>query len=234
MQESIHQAATILLLRENPTTCHLEVYMNKRPDTMRFLPGHYVFPGGQMDQEDTDPTWATYSQPIDPAKNPENLPLSYWITALRETFEEAGILLARHATGEYIDQTSTESFRTAMLNGECTFLEVARQLNVTLATDQLRYFGNRLTPRIVSPKRFDTRYFLAPLPAGMAPQPYAGEVVADEWVDPAVALSRRAEGTMPMVPPTADSLKVLARFHTVDEILTSTEGVGNPTPEELA
>jgi 8-oxo-dGTP pyrophosphatase MutT (NUDIX family) len=235
VQESIHQAATILLLREKREQgrSRLEVYMTKRPDTMRFLPGHYVFPGGQMDDGDADPAWQEHCLPIDPSRNPERLSLSYWITALRETFEEAGLLIARRPDGSFIEPAAVAPYRQALLAGECTFLELVQRTGVILATDRLRYFGHRLTPRAVSRKRFDTRYFLTPLPPGFHPEPHAGEVAADDWIDPIQALKGWESGRMPMVPPTRDSLRVLARFHTLEDIMQSSEGVGNPTPEEL-
>ncbi|MGB8954765.1 MAG: hypothetical protein WCC10_05290 [Tumebacillaceae bacterium] len=231
MQESIHQAATMLLVREN--VAHLEVYMTKRPVTMRSFPGHYVFPGGQMDEADGDPRFAQRCMLIPPSCNPEGLSLAYWVTALRETFEEAGLLLARDSTGAWVDASRFEREREAMLAGEMPFYDILERHDLVLATDALRYFGHRLTPRKVSNKRFDTRYFLTVLPVGVEPNPHQGEVEFAMWVDPRHAIAEWQAGRVQMVPPTVDSLRVLAGFTSADDAWQSIEGVGKPTPMEL-
>ena len=231
MQESIHQAATMLLVRDNQG--QIEVYMTKRPATMRFLPGHYVYPGGQMDAADQDPRFAARCVPVAQVRNPEGLPLAYWVTALRETFEEAGLLLARNAAGEWVDETRFAREREALLAGEMSFYEIVEQNDLQLAADALRYFGHRLTPRKVSKKRFDTRYFLTVLPSGVEPSPHQGEVEFAEWVQPKQVLTEWEAGRVQMVPPTVHSLQVLAGFASAEEAWQSVEGVGKPTAMEL-
>ncbi|MGZ4031414.1 MAG: NUDIX hydrolase [Tumebacillaceae bacterium] len=232
MQESIQQAATILLMRER--SGRLEVYMTKRPDTMRVLPGYYVFPGGQMDDSDADPKLLSRCAALPAALNPENIPLSFWMTAIRETFEEVGILLARDEQGNMITPEAVQTQRAALLAGQITFPEMIEQSNFQLAVDKLRYFGHRLTPRQVSPRRFDTRYFLTLLPPGTEPQPHAGEVSSAEWLEPKEALVKWEMGHIQMVAPTVDTLRVSGRFATAEAIWNSVEGVGQPTAEELA
>ncbi|KEO81253.1 NUDIX hydrolase [Tumebacillus flagellatus] len=232
--ELIQQAATILLVRQQTTPERLEVYMTKRPQTMRFLASHYVYPGGQMDEEDQDPRFAALAAPLTPELNPEGLPLSYWVCALREAFEEVGILLARDASGQLIQSRNYRDVRQKMLAGEISFYDVVEQAGLTLATDSMRYFGHRLTPRKVSKKRFDTRYFLTILPEGQTPEPHAGEVEEDGWYDVTSALAGASQGEMDMVPPTLDSLRAIGRFQRAQDLWNSTVGVGTPTPEELA
>ncbi|MBL0388429.1 hypothetical protein JJB07_17625 [Tumebacillus sp. ITR2] len=232
--ESIRQAATILLVRQETTPERLEVYMTKRPTTMRFLASHYVYPGGQMDEEDHDPRFAKRAVPLNPVLNPEGLPLAYWVCALREAFEEVGILLARNTSGQLIQSQAYRDVRHEMLAGHVSFYEILESENLTLATDLLRYFGHRLTPRKVSKKRFDTRYFLTILPEGQTPEPHVGEVEEDGWFDVTSALDGVTRGELEMVPPTLDSLRVIGRFKRVDDLWNSAEGVGTPTPEELA
>lgn len=238
-QETIQQAATIILLREVPgrndaQQTHLEVYMTKRPETMRFLPGHYVFPGGQMDESDSDPRLWERCAPLPPELNPERISLAYWVTAIRETYEEVGILLARDRVGRDVDSDQLAAQREAMLAGDLSFADLIAQADLQLAVDRLRYFGHRITPRKVSRKRFDTRYFLTLLPQDAKPRPHAGEVVAAEWVEPNEAVRKWQAGEMFMVPPTVDSLRVSGHFATAEAIWHSMEGVGNPTAEELA
>lgn len=234
MPELISQAATILLVRQHTSRDRLEVYMTKRPTTMRFLARHYVFPGGKMDAEDEDPRYLTRSMPLTTACNPDSLPLSYWVCALREAFEEVGILLARNAAGELIDSQHYRSQRAELLAGRLRLIDLLEAEQLVLATDLMRYFGHRLTPRHVSKKRFDTRYFLTILPAGQTPEPHPGEVEEDGWYDVTTALEGVARGDMEMVPPTLDSLRVIGRFQSAEELWHSVEGVGTPTPEELA
>jgi 8-oxo-dGTP pyrophosphatase MutT (NUDIX family) len=234
MHESmIVQAATILLLREGASAP--EVYMTKRPETMAFLADHYVFPGGKMDEEDGDARLLARCEPLEGFQNPEGLSLMYWVTAIREAFEEVGVLLARDRTGKFVSQERLREERKAMLSGEVSFRELVEGLDLRLATDRMRYFGHRLTPRKVSPKRrFDTRYFLTMLPEGMVPEPYDGEVAAAGWFDAATALSGWERGKMRMVPPTVDCLRTIGRFSRLQDIWLSTAGVGTPTAEELA
>lgn len=235
-EESIHQAATIILMRERVEQgrSRLEVYMTKRPDTMRFLPSHYVFPGGKMDDSDSDPLLLARCAPLPALLNPENISLAYWVTAIRETFEEVGMLLARDEHGNWVTPKAVAQQREALLAGEITFNDLIEQSSYQLAVDRLRYFGHRLTPRKVSRKRFDTRYFLTLLPPHIELRPHAGEVVAAEWVSPQEAIIRWEAGQIAMVPPTVDSLRVSARFATANAIWNATEGVGKPTAEELA
>jgi len=230
----IQQAATILLVRDRTDGGGVEVYMQKRPDTMRFLAGHYVFPGGSMDDEDGEGALLNRCAPIREGINPERLSHAYWVTALRETFEEAGLMLAREKTGGWADMTGYPQERDRLLRGELSFREIVTGAGLILATDRMRYFGHRLTPRHVSRKRFATRYFVTVLPRGAEPIPHAGEVAADGWYSPEFALAEHAAGRMRMVPPTVDCLRVIARFRTAEELWSSTETVGNPTPEELA
>jgi 8-oxo-dGTP pyrophosphatase MutT (NUDIX family) len=232
--ETIRQAATILLVRQQTTPDRLEVYMTKRPSSMRFLASHYVFPGGQMDDEDHDPRYVQHSMTLTATLNPEGLPLAYWVCALREAFEEVGILLARDSAGRLVDSQQYREQRKRLLDGQLRLIDLLEEEQLVLATDLMRYFGHRLTPRRVSKKRFDTRYFLTILPDGQTPEPHPGEVEVDEWYDVATALSGEAQGEMEMVPPTVDSLRVIGRYQRAEDLWHSAEGVGTPTAEELA
>ncbi|ASS76132.1 hypothetical protein CIG75_14970 [Tumebacillus algifaecis] len=232
-QEMIVQAATTIFVRDKKEG-GLETYLTKRPDTMRFLPGHYVFPGGTMDESDQDPRLAAHAAPIASEQNPDKLPLAYWMTALRESFEEAGILLARDPSGRLVNPEELQEQREKLLQGEVSFYEVIAGSNLQLATDLLRYFGHRITPRRVSKRRFETRFFLMVLPDGMEPIPHTGEIVAAGWTDAATALEKWSSGDYQMVPPTVQALRTLDRFQEAQSLWSSTEGVGKPTLEELA
>lgn len=238
MREVIVEAATILLVRDRVVESGngrrlLEVYLTKRPSTMRFLADHDVYPGGQMDGPDLDEAWAELCSVIPTRQNPEQLALSYGVTALRETFEEVGILLARDRSGQLVPQERTIEWRERMLAGQVSFLELIQANRWTLATDLLRTFGHRLTPRKVSRKRFSTCFFMTILPEGMVPYPHEDEVVSAAWYEPLTALRLWEAGELLLVPPTVDSLRVMERYVSAEDLWQSTEGVGTPTPEEL-
>lgn len=231
-QEVIVQAATTILVR-GKAQGGLETYLTKRPDTMRFLPGFYVFPGGTMDKSDQDARFAARCAPIPPEQNPTGLSLDYFITALRETFEEVGILLARDSSGRLLTTEQCQEQRSRLLNKEVSFYDILEQEDLQLATDLLRYFGHRLTPRRLSKRRFETRFFLLVLPEGLEPIPHAGEIAAAGWEDATAALATWSNGEYQMVPPTVKALETLSRYQNPDSLWKSSDGVGTPTAQEL-
>ncbi|ARU61974.1 hypothetical protein CBW65_13910 [Tumebacillus avium] len=231
-QEVIVQAATTIFVRDKKGG-GVETYLTKRPETMRFLPGHYVFPGGTMDESDNDPRFAALAAPVALEHNPVGLPLGYWITALRESFEEAGILLARDPNGRLVTPEELAAEREQLLKGEVAFYDVVEGAGLTLATDLLRYFGHRITPRRLSKRRFETRFFLLVLPDGMEPIPHAGEIAEAGWTDAAAALEKYDAGDYDMVPPTVKALQTIGSYPDAASLWHSTEGVGTPTAMEL-
>jgi 8-oxo-dGTP pyrophosphatase MutT (NUDIX family) len=231
-QEVIVQAATNIFVREQKGG-GLITYMIKRPETMRFLPGYHVFPGGVMDESDQDPRYIARCAPVRAEQNPAGIPLAYWITALRETFEEAGILLAYDRVGRLVNPEQVQQERELLLKDEVSFYDVLEQADLQLATDRLRYFGHRITPRKLSKRRFETRFFLTVLPDGLEPVPHTGEVASAGWIDAASALAKWDAGEMKMVPPTVKSLQTIDRYQDAESLWHSGEGVGTPTPEEL-
>ncbi|TCP53275.1 hypothetical protein EV586_1068 [Tumebacillus sp. BK434] len=232
-QEEIVQAATAVFVRDRQAGGGVETYLTKRPDTMRFLPGHYVFPGGTMDESDNDPRFAARAVPVTAEQNPAGLPLGYWVTALRESFEEAGVLLARDANGRFPAPDELAEQREQLLRGDMSFYDVIAAAGLVLATDRLRYFGHRITPRRLSKRRFETRFFLLVLPEGMEPDPHAGEIAEAGWTDAASALAQYDAGAYDMVPPTVKALQTIGSFSDAASLFRSTAGVGTPTAMEL-
>ena len=183
-------AATVVLLR--PGTAGLEVLLTHRPATMAFAGGAHVFPGGRVDPSDSDPALAARSVlaasdaavalggDLDPAAA-----LAAHVAALRELFEEAGVLLAD--TGA--SPARIGEGRSALLRGEVTLPDLALELDLTLRTDRLVPLSRWVTP-VVSPRRFDTRFFAALLPDGAEPSFEGGEVVGARLAPP----DRRARG----------------------------------------
>jgi hypothetical protein len=136
---------------------------------------------------------------------------------VRECFEEAGVLLARHLDGRPIDltdSTTAERFvdhRRDLLAGRVTLADICGTESITLALDTIYYLSHWITP-LGAPRRYDTRFFVAPAPAGQLVAPDDREVVADLWSTPAAALDLHATGEVDLILPTARSLEVLARF----------------------
>lgn len=211
-------AATVVLLR--PGAAGLEVLLTHRPATMAFAAGAHVFPGGRVDPADSDPALAARSVlgasdaavALGGDLAPE-IALAAHIAALRELYEEAGVLLA--------DTTASPdriaAFRSALLRGEVTLPDLARDLDLTLRTDHLVPLSRWVTP-VTSPRRFDTRFFAALLPDGVTPSFEGGEVVGDAWLRPIDALAAMADRTLVLWLPTSTTLQQLEHVTSLDQI----------------
>jgi len=220
-RDNIRLAASVLLLRESADGP--QVFMMKRPGKGDF-PDLHVFPGGKVDEEDFLPE--LLDGLTDPAAN-QLLGLSagairYWATAIRECFEECGVLLARRQ-GELLqlnDPKEIERFdgyRHQLIDGELTMAQVCSREGLTLAADHLSYFSHWLTPDVV-PRRFDTRFFLARLPARQETAAHQWETAGSEWVSPGQALAAARDGSWQMISPTLTSLRSIDEYETVAEI----------------
>jgi 8-oxo-dGTP pyrophosphatase MutT (NUDIX family) len=213
-------AATVVLLRDG--TGGPEAYLQLRPLGMGFAGGLWVFPGGRVDQADHDPAVdASWGGPP-PAAWAERLGLEvgeargHLVAACRETLEEAGLLLATPSPSP----AALAEARAALLAGSAGFAELLAGLGVRLDTGRLRYWAWWLTPE-AEPRRYDTRFFLAGLPAGAAVTAHLAEAERERWLPPAEAA---ADPGMPMLPPTRYSLRDLAGFASVAEALAAAEG----------
>lgn len=213
------RAATLVPLRE--TSGVLEVLITMRPEHMRFMGGAAVFPGGSVASADHDPRWSERSTITNDAaaelleEEPDDA-LSSFICALRESFEEVGLLLA---DGPFDRLTRVDA------DHPDRFLERCIELHVTLRTDRLVPGGRWVTP-LGSPVRFDTRFFLARVPDGWEPQPDPAEVADCRWIAPSEALEELGRGKLLMAPPTVEMLQRLAAHETFDEAVTSLRGEG--------
>jgi 8-oxo-dGTP pyrophosphatase MutT (NUDIX family) len=208
-------AATVVLLRDG--TDGLEVYLQRRHTRMAFG-GAWVFPGGRIDAADTDPAIdASWAGPA-PASWAERLglPLDQARGAVaagcRETLEEAGVLLA---DGELSPETVAEA-RRALLDGE-PFAALLGRLGLRLATDLLRYWAWWVTPELET-RRFDTRFFVAGLPAGMAAAAHAPEADRERWLRLPATIPA---DDLPLAPPTQVTIAELGRFGSVAEVLAA-------------
>lgn len=195
-------ASTVVLLDENS-----RVYLTKRPKTMKFLGGYYVFPGGSVDKADE----VAESQFILNRPSPR-LNAAYYIAAARELFEEVGILLATNQDGSVnFDEGKAKEYRQQLINGDMSFVEMLQSESLFLNLQQLKYFGTLVTPE-GSPYRFDTSFFLTYLPKGQSPIPDAYEIEDAFWVSPDEALSAYSKGRLPMIAPTIMSLQTIINY----------------------
>ena len=232
----LRDAATVMLVRDGQAG--LEVFMLRRTHAAVFAGGLYVFPGGAVDDADRSPDVEGWCDGLSDHEASDLLAvpsggLGYWIAAIRECFEEAGVLLARHPDGEVIrfdDPAVEERYRqrrTAVHDGTLRLIDLCAYEGLRLATDGIRYVSHWITP-IGERRRFDTRFFLARAPQAQEPLHDDQETIESLWVQPAEALARERQGELAMIPPTMRNLEFLFPHATADEALEAAGGVGRP------
>ncbi len=200
----VRDAATVALLRDGDAG--LEVFMLQRSHAAVFSPSAHVFPGGALDDSDR--------RHDDPFR----------VAAIRESFEEAGLLLARTATGDMLrldDPSTAERFalhRKAMITGDRAFGDVCDEEQLTPACDDLVPFGHWVTP-VGPPRRFDTRFFTARAPEHQEGVHDEVETIAGMWARPDDVLRGHRRGEIELILPTMRSLETLAAFDGVDDAL---------------
>ncbi|HTZ09954.1 MAG TPA: hypothetical protein VMB72_12830 [Acidimicrobiales bacterium] len=235
-------AATIMLVRDGDTAPEpsLEVCMLRRHLDSDFVGGAYVFPGGKVDDEDR----GAAAEAVCAARSDEEASallgvasggLAFWVAALRECFEEAGVLLAYGPSPggagpglpvgtDDASRRRLAELRRALNDGEVGFLDACRAAGLRLATDQVLYFSHWITPE-PAPKRYDTRFFVAALPPGQVPVHDDRETVDTVWVRPADALARAEAGEFDLIFPTMKNLEAIGRFSTSAELLGAAAAV---------
>ena len=220
-------ASTVLLLRDGAEG--LEVFMVRRHLDADFVGGAYVFPGGAVDPEDAADL-ADLVAGIDDAEASEVLGvdggLRFYIAAVREVFEESGVLLAYDRQGRWIeawdpaDIARFAEHRSALNRGAVTMAEVCREEGLRIAADRLVYFSHWITP-VGAPRRFDTRFFLAAMPSLQDPLHDDTETVDSMWIRPADALAQAERGEASIIFPTAKSLEEIGAHATVEQALAA-------------
>jgi 8-oxo-dGTP pyrophosphatase MutT (NUDIX family) len=212
-------AATVVLLRDGAGG--VEAYLLRRLGTMAFAGGMYVFPGGSVDPRDGDADIAWQGPPAAewaaPLSADEPLARALVAAAVRETFEESGVLLASPVPD---DRGLLAREQAALLDRSASMAEVLARNGLVLRADLLRPWAHWTTPEL-EPKRFDTRFFVAALPEGQSPVHFRGESDHSEWVAPRVAVERHARGELGMLPPTVFTLAELSAYDTVAGVLAA-------------
>ncbi|HVF60542.1 MAG TPA: MBL fold metallo-hydrolase [Thermoanaerobaculia bacterium] len=203
----------------------LEVFWVRRAETLAFMGGWHAFVGGALAREDAGLEVAGTARGLDPGtaapapeglldglpELPPDLVPGLLAGALRELFEETGVLLARELPPEAAIPPGLAAARRRLVAGEAGMAEILAELGATLDASRLVYAGRWLTPPF-GPLRFDNRFFLAEWPYGAAVQPEVeeGELAAGEWIEPAAALARWRRGEVMAAPPVLHLLRVLA------------------------
>jgi 8-oxo-dGTP pyrophosphatase MutT (NUDIX family) len=240
----IRPAATVMLVRDAPDPVgnddRLEVLMVRRNLRSDFVGGAYVFPGGSVDPADGGPdAEAACSGRTDAdASAVLGVPdggLAYWVAVLRETFEEAGLLLAEREGGPALlagDKAEEARFvaeRAAVNAGTRRFLDLCRDERLRLMVGDVHYFAHWVTPQ-GAPRRFDTRFFVAAAPPGQRAAHDSGETIAETWVSPRRALAAHRAGEFEMIFPTIRNLQAISRFTEAGALLEAAAEASGAVP----
>jgi 8-oxo-dGTP pyrophosphatase MutT (NUDIX family) len=219
-------AATVTLVRDAPRG--LEVLMLQRSHSLKFMPGVYVFPGGALDAADSSPEMQAMCAGLEDeaasrALGVERGGIAYWVAAIREAFEEAGILLAYDASGNMVSLHGDaaeryRAHRSSLDERRGDFGAIVREEGLRLAVDRLTYFGHWITP-VRAPRRYDTRFFLAVAPERQEARHDNYETIAQVWVRPQEALDLCARETLNMRFPTIKTLEQFTQCATAAELV---------------
>lgn len=221
-------AATVVLLRDAPGG--LEAYLLRRTASMSFAAGMHVFPGGSVDPRDAGlpagcwvgppaEAWARVLSATPP------LARALVCAAVRETFEETGVLLAGPSATEVLADVCDEGWeadRLRLLDRHSSLAELLVRRGQLLRADLLRPWAHWITPE-VEPRRYDTRFFVAAMPTGQRTRHVGGEADAVIWLRPRDALAAAEAGAVGMLPPTAITLAELNAYPSVAAVLAAAD-----------
>ncbi len=245
-------SATVMLLRagaparDAPTgsgdggTEPFRVYLLRRKASMAFAPGAFVFPGGSVDPRDADaevawagPDSAAWAAALGAE---EELARALVCAAVRETFEECGVLLAGPAPGEVVADTRGDDWqadRRALVDRSVSLAGLLERRGLMLRSDLLKPWSRWITPE-VERRRYDTRFFAAALPPGQRTAHVAGgtedEADAATWLSPSEAIAAGRRKEMLLMPPTAVSLAELAEHGSLESVLTADRALAPTMP----
>jgi 8-oxo-dGTP pyrophosphatase MutT (NUDIX family) len=218
-------SATIILARQHEAG--IEVYLLRRSAASKFMPGTYVFPGGNLEAEDMDAAFWQNHVDLSVEQLAEALDgevarmLPFAVAAIRETWEEAGLLLAASAGGG----------RDAKIiaNRGISFARVIQAGGLSLSVSELGRWHHWITPELM-PRRFDTFFFLAPVASDRLCRPDNHETIHGTWVNPRAALQQNANGTLPLSPPTLVTLHQMLSFADLDTLMATMRSRPWPNP----
>ena len=219
-------ASTVVLMREG--SGNIEVLLLRRSRSAGFVPGAYVFPGGRVDDADGAEDVLGRIRGLDRERAAARLgitedsrpsPSAYWVTAVREAFEETGLLTGAEPGSPPASRSSrVEAVRDALMTDAIAWVDALTRLDVSLDLTAMEYIAHWITPE-AEPRRYDTRFFAAQVDADSEPIIDPREMVDAIWLAPGDALDRHADGRLPMVFPTLHTIRELSRFRSCDAVL---------------
>lgn len=235
----LRDAATVMLVRdaEDGRGPGIEVFMLRRNLKSDFVGGAYVFPGGAVDPEDRHENLDPVCEGRSDADASRQLGvdrggLAFWVAAVRECFEEAGVLLAHNGDGDLITFADADVdarfqiHREAVDSGSRRLIEICEEEQLQLAVDQMYYFSHWITP-VGAPRRYDTRFFVTRAPIGQVPLHDNHETIANVWIRPEDALDQHREGRFDLIFPTMRSLMALERFSSAGDVVAAAAAIQN-------
>jgi len=225
-KQPIRPAATVIIVRDAPDG--LEILMLRRTNDAAFAGGMYVFPGGRVDGDDHLHAYDDLREGPSTRQVLQQRALGdewrgYWIACIRESFEEAGVLLAYDQNQTLLDLSDDrtkgrfEDYRRALNAGELALEDIARQEGLKLAVDRIHFFNRWITPE-GRPRRFDTRFFIAEAPPAQSTAHDDAETDDHIWITPLEALARNKAGTFGLMGVTERQLTTLTEFGSVGAI----------------
>lgn len=235
------RAATVMLVRDDPgadgtggeARGHLAVHMLRRQASMAFAAGAYVYPGGGVDPRDAPGPddrpvgWAGPGRDVWARRLGVDAASAQAVVcaAVRETYEEAGVLLAGESPTTVVTDTTGDDWeadRAALVERKLSFAEFLHRRKLVLRSDLLGAWARWITPEF-EPRRYDTWFFVATLPAGQRTRNASTEADRTVWIAPADALDAYEKGELLMMPPTVSTLRQLGRSATAAEALAAAE-----------
>ena len=227
------KAATVILLKDKEPE-GFEVFLLRRHEKNSFMGGNFVYPGGRVDRNDGSTEIGSLSRGMtfEEARRilggmlTQEESFAYWIAAIRELYEEAGVLLACDRTGKPLDLRNRDErerflhYRELLQNRKINISEIAQKENILFALDQLHYYAHWITPE-ARPERFDTYFFLARYPSGQEASHDQKETTAGAWLTPQKALEENLTGDVILSPPTLKTLEDLSRFRSIEDLFHS-------------
>src|SRR3954451_15987706 len=221
-------AATVILLRDG--SAGLQVYLIRRVSWMAFAAGATVFPGGSVDLRDAHLPDRYWSGPprrgwTKPLHGDEDVARALVCAAVRETFEESGVVLAGPTPDSVVDDARADEWETdrlALIDRSLAFAELLERRSLVMRTDLLRPWAHWITPEIES-RRFDTRFFVAALPSGQRTRDVGGEADRVFWMSPRDAVAAARRGGISLMPPTMATLTELSAYNSVEDVLAAAQ-----------
>ncbi len=228
-------AATVTLVRDGARG--LEVLLLQRNFNSGFMPGVYLFPGGALDEEDNADAVAELCAGMDDGRASAALGLpsgglAYWAAAIRESFEEAGVLLAYDERGDVVRMNDPavrerySAYRAEINEKRLGIVPLLKAERLRFAADRLTYFSNWITP-VGAPRRYDTKFFVAAAPAEQEALHDNHETIHHVWISPAEALEHNRSGKFKMRTPTVRTLEEFVEYATTGALIAAMQARTN-------